>query len=205
MFTLHLYIIYTKKMNKNTSLKIITIMSLFMAINSKPIINCNLESNSNNVTCGTCKFLVNIIDHEIQVGNKTIGIITHDIKEICSMIQGPSAKECEMVVTDIQEIVNWITSGFNSTEICYKLHLCPEILEEFYNIIMINLFKNKIDLKPIFNKTFTNHTDDCFSKYSDLYQTFDYCCPINSTKTFNDINKIYICNTMSWINLYKYI
>jgi hypothetical protein len=97
-------------------------MALF--INTAYSCPMNIPMVEQNTTCKTCKFVVNIIDYELTQANKTIAVIAKDIQEICSLIKGPSGKECQMVCNDILEICGWLGKGLNSTQICEKLHLC---------------------------------------------------------------------------------
>ena len=83
-----------------------------------------LDEQGNNVTCTTCKSIVQIIDDEVHISNKTIGIITHDIEYICSKLKSPAGKECQMIANDIQKIVSYIDEGFNNTKICNILGFC---------------------------------------------------------------------------------
>ena len=87
-------------------------------------LNCSNYTISNNGSCVLCKTLVSTIDYGIIKGNKTIQEITHVLKEICCMINGPSAKECVFVLNDIQEIIKYISNGLTNIQICRKIHLC---------------------------------------------------------------------------------
>ena len=82
--------------------------------------NINININ-NNKTCELCHILVNTINKELKEGNKTISDIINIVNDICHIIGGPSGKECIYIVEHIQEIVNYLTEGFNATQICIKL------------------------------------------------------------------------------------
>jgi ABC-type enterochelin transport system ATPase subunit len=86
--------------------------------------NTQFNEYSNNATCITCKSIVQIIDDEVHISNKTIGIITHDIEYICSKLKSPIGKECQVIANDIQKIVSYIDKGFNNTKICNILGFC---------------------------------------------------------------------------------
>ena len=92
------------------------------------------EDLMNNKTCELCHVLVNTIDHELEVENKTISDITNVISDICHIIGGPAGKECIFIVENIQKIINYITQGLNTTQICDKLNLCnnTNIYEDGY-------------------------------------------------------------------------
>ena len=81
-----------------------------------------------NTTCELCHVLVNAIDHELELGNKTITDITNIVDDICHIIGGPSGKECSFIVENIREIVKYLTEGLNSTQVCIKLKLCNETI-----------------------------------------------------------------------------
>ena len=87
------------------------------------VINKELKQNT---TCELCHVLVNAIDHELELGNKTITDITNIVDDICHIIGGPSGKECSFIVENIREIVKYLTEGLNSTQVCIKLKLCNE-------------------------------------------------------------------------------
>ena len=89
--------------------------------------NSNSNSNSNstgNTTCSLCHVLVDVIDNQIKHGNHTIIEITEIIKDICSLIKGPSGSTCVNIIENIQYIITWVTEGMTNNQICRKLHLC---------------------------------------------------------------------------------
>lgn len=96
-------------------------VSIESKIDTKDIIYMN---NMNNNTCELCHVLVNTINHEFKQENKTVSDITDVITDICHIIGGPTGKECMFIVENIQKIVNYLTKGFNTTQICDKLNLC---------------------------------------------------------------------------------
>lgn len=95
-------------------------VSIQSKVDSRDIMNMN----NNNNTCELCHVLVNTINHEFKQENKTISDITDVISDICHIIGGPTGKECMFIVENIQKIVNYLTKGFNTTQICDKLNLC---------------------------------------------------------------------------------
>ena len=105
----------------------------FLLINSGGAYTENLNINQqplNNNTCKLCHILVDTIDHELQIGNKTISDITNIVDDICHMIGGPSGKECSFIVENIKMIVKYLTEGFDSTQVCIKLKLCNQTKTE---------------------------------------------------------------------------
>ena len=87
-------------------------------------IGINLGNSTGNVTCSLCHLLVNVIDAEIKHGNHTIVEITDIIRDICSLIKGPSGSTCVLIVNNIKNIVEWISHGMSDNKICAQLHLC---------------------------------------------------------------------------------
>ena len=86
--------------------------------------NLHNSNTTGNLTCSLCEVLVSVIDNQIQHGNHTIIEITEIIKDICSVINGPIGNTCINVIENIQNIIEWVTSGMTSNTICQKLHLC---------------------------------------------------------------------------------
>jgi hypothetical protein len=81
-----------------------------------------------NNSCAYCKDLVHIINLEFEKYNKTIEDIVDIIKNICSLIHAPIvSQECIFISNNIEKILNWTSSGMNSTVICDKLHLCNNL------------------------------------------------------------------------------
>lgn len=122
------------------SVAIIIPFIAFLVLNSNSFsLNNTLVKNDTynsqqNKTCETCLVLVNLIDHEVQLGNKTITDITNMIDDICHIVGGPVGKECSFIVKEIKNITNYITKGLNNTQICDNLHLCNNTL--ISNIIL---------------------------------------------------------------------
>ena len=60
--------------------------------------NVSLTPNATNHTCQECEKLVSIISVDSKVLNKTITSIVEIIRGVCDEINGPSGKECLMVL-----------------------------------------------------------------------------------------------------------
>lgn len=88
---------------------------------SKP----NIDMASNH-SCDICKILVNSIEREIKLGNKTLTEITDMVKHICSLIGGPSGAECEFIIDNLDKIIYYIEHGLNRLDICVILDSCPK-------------------------------------------------------------------------------
>ena len=88
----------------------------------------NIIPYSSNSSCKICTILVNIIDKELKLGNKTINDIENIVEDICHIIGGMSGNECLVIVDDIQKIINMLLKGLNSLQICDSLHFCNKSL-----------------------------------------------------------------------------
>ena len=118
-------------MNHKLSLFLIPLIAFFLYSSSgitteSRIINSpliNTETNTN-TTCEVCHVLVNIVDKEVKLGNKTISDIINIVSDICHIIGGPASQECAFIVDNLQKIINFISHGIPTNEICVKLGLC---------------------------------------------------------------------------------
>ena len=86
--------------------------------------NVSLTPNATNHTCQECEKLVSIISVDSKVLNKTISSIVEIIRGVCDEINGPSGKECLMVLNEIQQIMTWVTDGLTPAVICHRLGFC---------------------------------------------------------------------------------
>ena len=83
----------------------------------------NLQQQNN--SCAYCRDLVHIINLEFEKYNKTIEDIVDIIKNICTLIHAPIvSQECIFISNNVEKILNWTSTGMNSTVVCRKLHLC---------------------------------------------------------------------------------
>lgn len=90
--------------------------------------NSNMETNSNNKTCKTCIHIVEIIEYELKVANKTINDIIALVEDLCKIIGGPAVyAECKSILKYIREIINWLIDGNTPTQVCEKLGACKNI------------------------------------------------------------------------------
>lgn len=85
---------------------------------------CNNLFIDNNSTCKICTVIVNIIDKELKLGNKTISDIESIVQDICHIIGGPQGQECLLIVNNLQKIINLLMKGLTSLQVCNDLHLC---------------------------------------------------------------------------------
>lgn len=99
-----------------------------------------LDEYGKNVTCTTCKSIVQIINEEVHISNKTINIITQDIEYICSKLKSSTGKECQMIANDIQKIVSYIFRFLFIKIIIKILYYYYYYYDFIKNIININSF-----------------------------------------------------------------
>ena len=97
---------------------------LFVFYTSGAPVNQDIMFNTQNKTCDVCKDMVGLIDHELNLGNKTIYDITRIVDDICRIIGGPAGAECVFIVDNIQKIVDDLSKGMNATSVCETLKLC---------------------------------------------------------------------------------
>ena len=78
-----------------------------------------------NAECALCETLVDIIDHDMKFGNQTFSKIRKVIEFICDETADPIGnKECHIVLDDLQTILNWLTRGMPTSQICHRLGFC---------------------------------------------------------------------------------
>ena len=93
-----------------------------------------------NMTCTLCKDLVNTIDYDIKFANQTFHEIKQVIEFICDKTTDPiGKKECNIILDDIGEIINWITKGLPSETICQNLHFCnkTKVIQEYKQPVLV--------------------------------------------------------------------
>ena len=110
-------------------MKSIFILTLLITLgNSFPINSClNQTIEVNNNTCHDCKAVVNVIIQEVKFANKTINEIIKVVESICNLTSPIVKNECEFILKNIKNIINWATHGLNSTQICQKLEFCKSL------------------------------------------------------------------------------
>lgn len=79
---------------------------------------------SNQTKCTFCINIINFINYEIHIANGTISPIIDLIKFICKNIHNPSGNECDYIIDHIQDIINHLNHGMNSTQVCHNLTFC---------------------------------------------------------------------------------
>jgi len=93
-----------------------------------------LEQPSTNHSCEVCKVIVGVIEREIHMGNNTVHEIIDMVENICHVIGGPSAMECEFIVNNINKIISYVENGFNSSKICQFMDSCPTCHNDIHEI-----------------------------------------------------------------------
>ena len=99
------------------------LLLLFLSVNSLPVKEVSLLSNTNS-TCQTCISLVTVIEKLDKLPNETIYDIVYFIESICSKIITPMGKECLAIAHDINHILDYISQGIQPNKICTLLHFC---------------------------------------------------------------------------------
>ena len=117
-------------------MKLLTPIFLFIAfdlngtnfIKDHPNQHCIRNTTSNNTfECRLCEGLVDIIDHDMKFGNETFSKIRKVIEFICDETTDPIGnKECHIVLDDLQTILNWLTRGMPTSQICHRLGFCNQ-------------------------------------------------------------------------------
>lgn len=94
-------------------------------------VRINLDDNhavlqsKGNATCSVCKAVVGLIDHELELGNKTIQDIASLADDLChDLAPPPITDECDFFIDHIQEIVAWLTDHMSVKDVCIKLGFC---------------------------------------------------------------------------------
>jgi hypothetical protein len=79
----------------------------------------------NSTACDICTTVVTIIRAEGNLANISIAVLSNVTKTLCYTL-GTSIvyKECNFIVNNIKNIVNWVCAGIPTKEICKKLKLC---------------------------------------------------------------------------------
>ena len=88
---------------------------------SMPVIN---DVGFFNNSCHFCEEIIDIVEKDVNVFNKTITDIIVVIRDICSDIPGPSGKECIYILDNIQQIMKWVDGGMNASTVCHKIGFC---------------------------------------------------------------------------------
>ena len=105
---------------------------LFNTYEAKPVcephVSIEYLTPTSNNSCTKCESIVKIIEYENKFVNKSIDSIIKVVETICKDVLDPIGKhECLTILNDTKKIVNWISDGLNSTQICKKLGLCKEL------------------------------------------------------------------------------
>lgn len=79
---------------------------------------------ADNSTCTHCKQLIDFITYEFNHNNSTIHDLISLIKDICARITGPGARECSLIIDNVDKIIDLISNNTNSTQICKDIFLC---------------------------------------------------------------------------------
>ena len=88
--------------------------------------NCtNIHYNDTSITCSSCELITGVIAHEIKMSNDTIVTIEKLVRNLCKHLgTKPVAKECYVILHNIDKIVHLIEKGLEPGRICCKLGFC---------------------------------------------------------------------------------
>ena len=104
-----------------------------------------LELESNH-SCDICKILVNSVEREIKIGNKTISEISEMIKHICSLVGGPSGLECNFIIDNLDKVIYYVEHGLSTIDICVILGSCSKNDTNTNQVYGINELNNDVNL-----------------------------------------------------------
>ena len=93
---------------------------------SKPV-TLEVQQPFNN-SCHLCEEIIDVVEKDVNVFNRTITDIIVVIRDICQDVPGPSGKECIYILDNMQQIMRWVTGGMNSSTICHKIGFCNTTL-----------------------------------------------------------------------------
>lgn len=93
--------------------------------------------------CGLCEVSTAIIRYEVEFANNTLSIFEEIAKDLCYVLGGqPVYKLCDHICAEIQDIANWIMSGYTNKQICTKLHLCSNDIIKYKSNLKLFTKKN---------------------------------------------------------------
>lgn len=76
-------------------------------------------------TCDFCEVVVNLVEYEVNVANKTVNEIEEIVQFLCNKSLPPVKAECETILGELTEMIHLILQGlYPPKEICQKLGLC---------------------------------------------------------------------------------
>jgi hypothetical protein len=77
------------------------------------------------VMCYTCLATVRFIGVEVNQYNKTIHDISETARDLCDDIGGAIVShECDYIIDNIENVVDWLQNGTSPQIICSDLKLC---------------------------------------------------------------------------------
>lgn len=94
-----------------------------------PLLNPSAVPNTVNETllCDICKISVDIVNIELKFTNSTVQLIGEVVEALCYLIGGNQVGDgCKKLVADVDQIVNDLAKGMNSTQICDSLNFCSQ-------------------------------------------------------------------------------
>ena len=76
--------------------------------------------------CNLCDTVVGIIQNELNLGKRTVAILEAVVEFICTVLH--AEKQCGDFIYNLNNIINWLTHGWSTGQICKELHMCNQTL-----------------------------------------------------------------------------
>jgi hypothetical protein len=82
------------------------------------------------IPCLACETVVSGIAVSVYAGNSTLAILEAVAQYLCNTFGGSTiGAECQAIIGDIQQIVNWIESKVPTVQICENLGFCTNYVQ----------------------------------------------------------------------------
>lgn len=90
-----------------------------------PIYTNHVTTTNNTLLCNLCEISVDLINFEMKFTNFTLQTIGEVVEILCYLIGGHNVGDgCKVIVDHIDQIINDLAKGMNSTQVCDSLSLC---------------------------------------------------------------------------------
>lgn len=76
--------------------------------------------------CEVCTAVVDLIKFDLMISNITVQVIIKAVQVLCALIGDvPVYEECKLILSAINQIIQWLEDKVDPKDICIRLHLCP--------------------------------------------------------------------------------
>lgn len=76
--------------------------------------------------CFVCQEVVSTVTRDVTKYNSTITDLATLVDDLCRDIGGAQiGKQCDFIISNLKYIVEWISQGKASSDICTRLKMCP--------------------------------------------------------------------------------